>query len=97
MTIYLTKSLNGKNRPKDMGIVGIITGSDADKWIFNSYTQRGDGRVYRDTAKAAIPKLFKGYMVDAPTPKDAMELTSGYRLGVQWAVNAAHDDKIQMI
>ena len=95
MTIYLTKSLDGSN--DNIGIVGLLVNNGGRGWTFKSLVQQSNGRVKRDTADAAIPKWFKGYVVDAPSTADAITLTKGYRIGYQWADKAASDGLIKIV
>lgn len=95
MGIYLTKSIDGTN--ENIGVVGTLTDNGGSGWTFISRTQRGNGRVLRDSAEAAVPKWFKGYFVDAKTTQEAIELTRGYREGVQWANTDALNGLIKII
>ena len=91
--MFLTQAGNNGS----INVVGSLYDNNGRGWSFISYIQRGNSRKLRDTAEQAAPKWFKGYMVDARTAKEAIDLTVAYRDGQQWATDAALDGFIKTI
>lgn len=92
MAMFLTQQVG-----TSVGVTGVLSDNGGHGWGFISYVQRGNGRKLRDTAEAAIPRWFTGYMVDGTDARDALELTEAYREGRQWAVDRALDGFIKVV
>jgi|TARA_Y100000034_G_scaffold115600_1_gene152992 hypothetical protein len=94
MTIIITRPGHlGK-----VGIIGVIAESPRGFRFISKTTVHGNGRVYRETARAAIPKWVRhAYLVKAENAAEAIRLTNAYRIGHQWATDAAGRGDIDII
>ena len=69
---------------------------------YTSFTQNGSSRKPKATIADCIPRKFTGYIVTTTTkqdaaPQDAVDLTTAYRDGQQWASEAALGGTIRMV
>jgi hypothetical protein len=94
MAYYLTKVLDTTD--DNIGIVGLLTNRSDRAWRFLSLVQRGNGRKGHPNPVAAVPKWFDGYLVCADNATAARNLTTAYRKGALWAIEAALNDRFEI-